>query len=337
MSETKVSFDLEQLEGVGGTFAKKLKELGYHNIAVLAYAGSAEVATKLGKPQDFAEELILKAYKFVKENKVLEKEIITTKEKLEQEKDQDKLTTGTKNINKLLGGGIQTGAITEFVAEAASGKSQLCFQLAVLATQPKSKGGLEGNVLYIDTEHTYKAQRIEQIIKERGLDYDIMDKIYLRKPEASVFLELFIKDIHRLIEEYNIKLVIVDSFSNLHRQEFLGREHLADRQHKFSQMINTLWKASRQGVAVVITNQVLQNPSGNAYANPNIAVGGTVIGHGTTHRIYLRKAGQGYVAKIIDSPELPAEETSYKITPKGVEDYNPKTKVIGSEEPKEEE
>jgi DNA repair protein RadA len=328
----EVSFALQNLEGVGGGIEKKLIELGYYDITTLVMASSAEVATKLNKPQHFAEDLIIKANNYIRENKVLEREIITSTEYANIERTRERLTTGSKNLDKLLGGGIETKSVTEFVAEAAHGKSQLCFQLAVMATLPKEKGGLNGNVLYIDTEQTYSAQRVEQIITERKLDPSITDKIYLRRPQASVFLELFVQDIFRIIKEYNIKLVIIDSISNLHRQEFLGREHLADRQHKFSKMISTLVRAASLGVAVVISNQVLQNPNGATYGNPNIAVGGSVIGHGTTHRIFLSKKQGGSLAKVIDSPRLPPEEATFKITPKGIEDYNPKTKTVGTPE-----
>lgn len=339
MSEEKpVSLELSELDGVGDAISKKLIELGYHNIAVLASASSAIVATKLAKPQKFAEDLIIQAHNYIQVNKVLERGIISTKEQLEREKKTIRFSSGSKNIDKLLGDrkeqkyGVEVGAVTEFVAEAASGKSQICFQLAVMATLPKEQGGLGKNVLYIDTEQTYKATRVNQIVEERNLDPEILDKIFIRKPEAAVFLELIVKDLFKLIDNYDIGLVIVDSFSNLHRQEFLGREHLAERQHKFSQMLSTLVKVAQQGIAVVVTNQVLQNPNGNAFMNPNIAVGGTVVGHGTTHRIFLTKKGVTnvyYNAKVVDSPSLPPEETTYKITPKGVEDYNAKTKTIG--------
>lgn len=323
----EVPLELELIKGLGDVSIPKLNALGIFNIVDLAVAASADIAVALGKSQDFAVDLVIRAHDYVIQNNVFKKELMTTRERLELERTRKQLVTGVKDFDLMLGGGIQTRAITEFYGEYGSGKSQICFTLSVLATLPEEQGGLNGNTLYIDVEGTYSATRINQIIEARKLDSNILDKIYCERPESSALLEFMVKQLPKLIVDNNIKLVVIDSIIVLHRQEFVGRENLARRQQHLGVMMNKLLKvAESYNLAVVISNQIAANPAANPMYGQETehAAGGNVIAHASSHRIKLHKLSGRIKAKVIDSPNLSNSECLFTVNEKGIDNYNKK-------------
>ena len=178
---------------------------------------------------------------------------------MERRKNLLRCTTGSSKLDSFLKGGIESQAMTEFAGEFGSGKSQLCYTLCVTANMPVDKSGLGGNVIFIDTENTFRAESIHQIAETRGVNepQDILRKIYICKIYNSNHLEVIIQNLGKSIQDYNAKLVIVDSIIALHRAEFAGRETLADRQQRLNIMLHKLTRlAEVYNIAVVITNQV---------------------------------------------------------------------------------
>lgn len=322
-----VRTDLEVLDGVGKGTVEKLNSIGIFDIADLAVAGSADVATAIGKPQEYCDNLVRTAGKHCFENNLIKKDFYKASELAELEENQRKMHTGSKNLDNLLEGGIAIGEITEFYAGFGSGKTQLCFTLATIASKSISEGGLGGNTLYIDTENTFSGKRVKEIIRERGFDPNTIDTIFVKKPKTASYLELMVKDLSRIVKEYDIKLIILDSLTALHRQEFTGREHLADRQHKLAHIMSKLNNISTEkDVAIVVTNQILQNPGAGSFSDPNVAAGGTVISHATTHRFKLFPSSGGIKIQVKDSPRLKPSECLIQITEKGIEDHKDKKK-----------
>jgi DNA repair protein RadA len=233
-------------------------------------------------------------------------------------------STGSKSLDELLLGGIETQAVTEFYGEFGSGKSQICHTLCAMAKQPINEGGLDGGVIYIDTEGTFRPERLQQIAESRGFVLlEVLKKVSVCKVYNSSHLELIIKDLGKYINEFNAKLVIIDSIISLHRAEFIGRGTLADRQQKLNSILHKLVRVAEIfNIAIVITNQVLSSPD-TFFGDPTKAAGGNVIGHTSTYRIYLRKSGENRIAKMIDSPYHPYSDI--RITVKGIDDLEDST------------
>ncbi len=321
---SNVSFELDQMKGLGEVSAAKLNTLGIYNIKDLAVAGSADIATILGKSQDWASELVLAAHRFLRDNDVIKKDFLTAREYGVLEKTRKKIRTGVDSLDEMLGGGIETRCVTEFYGKFSSGKSQICFTLSVLATLPEDQGGLDGNTLYMDVEGTFSTIRLEEIIKERGLDPDIVDKIIRVRPDSAAMLEYVTKELSRIVEESNIKLIVVDSIIMLHRQEFMGRGNLSPRQQKLSAIMNKLLKiAETYNIAVVITNQISSDPGANPLYGEEVdhATGGNVIAHASSHRIRLEKFGKKIKAKMIDSPRLSNSECLFMLNERGIDKF----------------
>ena len=177
-------------------------------------------------------ELVMKAKRALIDSGLLAKEFSTAEAILERRKNLLRCTTGSSKLDSFLKRGIESQAMTEFAGEFGSGKSQLCYTLCVTANMPVDKSGLGGNVIFIDTENTFRAERIHQIAETRGVNepQDILRKIYVCEIYNSNHLELIIQNLGKSIQDYNARLVIVDSIIALHRAEFAGRETLADRQ-----------------------------------------------------------------------------------------------------------
>ncbi len=307
---------IEDLPGIGPTTAEKLREAGYTTVESIAVASPAELAEVAGLGEGTAIKIINAA------REALEMGWMSAKELMERRKDVGRITTGSQALDELIGGGVETQAITEFYGKFGSGKTQICHQLAVNVQLPLEKGGLDGNALYIDTENTFRPERIIQMAKHVGLDPEqALEHIYVARAYNSDHQMLLAEKAREIIEEKNIKLIIVDSLTAHFRAEYVGRGALAERQQKLNRHIHTLQKlADTYNVAVVVTNQVMAKPD-MFFGDPTEPVGGHVLGHAATYRIYIKKSkGDKRVARLVDSPHLPEGEAIFRITMNGIED-----------------
>jgi DNA repair protein RadA len=309
--------DIKDLPGVGATIASKLKGAGYQDVISLATANHMVVAEvcEIGEPT--ARKIISEAREAAKMN------FLSGVEFEEKRKAVQRISTGSQAFDILLGGGVETQSITECYGEFGSGKSQVAFQLAVNVQLPKDKGGLEGHAVWIDTEGTFRPARIEQIARVKGLDpKEALNNIKIGRAYSSDHQILLVDKVPELInKDPKIKLVVVDSMMALFRAEYVGRGTLADRQQKVNVILHTLQRlADRFNIAVYITNQVMARPD-MMFGDPTAPVGGHIIGHVATYRIYLRKGKKGIrVARLVDSPSLPEGEATFQIGADGVTD-----------------
>lgn len=322
-STTPVVIDLEiqDIEGVGPTTARKLREAGIVSVMDLAVASADELAVDLNSSKETAATFIMAAQRLLRESNILEKEFVTAESALEKRKSLMRCSTGSRALDELLLGGIETQAVTEFYGEFGSGKSQVCHTLSAIATQPVEAGGLNGNVIYIDTEGTFRPERLNQIARTRELDPShVLKNVAVCKVYNSSHLELIIKDLGKYVNDFNAKLVIIDSIISLHRAEFSGRGTLADRQQRLNNLLHKVIRlAEIFNIAVVITNQVQSSPD-TFFGDPTKAAGGNVLGHASTYRIYLRKSGENRTARMIDSPYHPYSDTKFTLNEKGTDD-----------------
>jgi len=308
---------LETIEGVGDATASKLRRAGFTTVEAVAVTPLREIMFKTGLGYENVLKITQEARKLVHIG------FTTAKELWERRKGMLRCSMGSQRLNELLGGGIETQAMTEMIGEYGVGKTQLCLMLSVTAQLPKSQKGFEGNVVYIDTEGTFSPERVYNIASAMGLDPEqTLNNIILCRVYNSDHQCLIIDHLFKKCPEENVKLVIVDSMVSHFRGEYLGRESLAERQQLLNQYLHKLLRlAEAYNLAVVITNQVLANPVQVYGGNPNRPAGGHIMAHACTHRIYITRGKKGTrKARVIDSPYLPESEASFLITAKGIED-----------------
>lgn len=324
---------LEDIPGVQPHLISKLKEAGIQSVLDLAVSVPQELAaggegTIISADTEVISELVLKAKKALIDSGALVKEFSTADQVLERRKSLVRFTTGSKNLDDFLEGGVESQAITELAGEFGSGKSQICHALCITAA--KGTRGQINSIIFVDTENTFRPERIHQIAEARGLDSEeIMKKVFVCKIVNSAQLEALIRNLGKSIEEYKAKLVIVDSIISLHRAEYSGRETLAERQQRLNVMLHKLIRlAEIYNIAVVLTNQVQSSPD-NTYSLR--ATGGNIMGHACTYRIFLRKMGRDRMAIMVDSPHHAYGQVKFTITEKGVENSEAKVAIEGSE------
>ncbi|MCX8153356.1 MAG: DNA repair and recombination protein RadA [Candidatus Bathyarchaeota archaeon] len=309
---------IEDLPGVGPATAQKLRDLGYHTVESLAMATARELEPiGVGEKKAFA---MIEAAR-----SAIGVSFVRADELLKMRQNVLRLTTGSKALDRILDGGLETQTITEFYGEYGSGKSQICHQLCVNVQLPPERGGLNGGALYMDTENTFRLERIVQMAKHLGLDPEqVVKNIIYAEAYTSDHQMFLLENADEVIKANNIKLIIIDSLTAHFRSEYIGREMLASRQQKLNKHMHKLLGLARAFNAVaVVTNQVMAKPDvffGDAIS----PIGGHIVGHTSHTRIYLRRASRGPVriARLVSSPYLPEGEEIFKVTENGIEDVS---------------
>ena len=228
------------------------------------------------------------------------------------------ITTGSKQLDTLLAGGVETGSITEIFGEFRTGKSQLCHTLAVTCQLPFDLGGGEGKCLFIDTEGTFRPVRLLAVANRFGLNgEEVLDNVaYARAYNSDHQLQL-LNEAAAMMTETRFSLLLVDSSTSLYRTDYAGRGELSARQTHLAKFMRQLQRlADEFGIAVVITNQVVAQVDGGGMFNPDPKkpIGGNIIAHASTTRLYLKKGkGDTRICKIYDSPCLPESECMFAI------------------------
>lgn len=308
--------DVTDLPGIGAQGAEKLFSAGYKTIESIAIASPLELKEIAGLGDGTAE----KAIKAARE--AMEMDYETADKLAEKRKLIGRITTGSKELDSLVGGGIETQSITEFYGKFASAKTQVCFQLAVNVQLPKEKGGLGGTCIWIDSENSFRPERIISMAKAKGLDPEkVLKNILVARAYNADHQTLLVEKAAELVKEKNARLVVVDSLTAQFRSEYIGRGMLADRQQKLNKHMRALAKlAEMNNVTVAVTNQVMQRPD-ILFGDPTAPIGGEIVAHASKTRLYLRKGKEEKrVAKLVDSPSLPDGEAVFLITENGLED-----------------
>jgi DNA repair protein RadA len=304
------------IKGVGKTAAEKIWDAQYFSLMDVAAASLGDFMERTGMTKSSAEKVISGARALVDIGKSrLASDML-------KEEDPSRLSTGSKMVDELLGGGYPLKLITEIFGENGTGKSQCCLTASVLATQPKKDGGLDGHVVYIDTEGTFKAHRVKEIAETRGLNWeDVLSKIHVLRPMTTSHQLLMMDEVRKIGAEVPVKLVVCDSLMGHFRAEFVGRGVLAERQQLISKHLAEIKSFITTNDAVgIITSQVSANP-GLLFGDPNQAIGGNVVGHAVAYRVKIRKGKNGTrVFRLIKAPDLPESEAVALLTEKGIQD-----------------
>ena len=308
--------ELEELEGVGPAIAEKLRASGYDSIESLAVATSGDLMEAAEIGMRVAMKVINSARDASKMGN--EKAI----DVLERRKHLGHISTSSQTLNKIIGGGVDTQGITEVYGEFGSGKSQIAHQLCVNVQLPPEQGGLGAKAVYIDTENTFRPERVSQMATAVGADLQqILDGIYVARAHTTDHQMLLAEKAAEIAKTDGVKLLVIDSLTALFRTEYCGRGALAERQQKLGRHIAELHKlAELNDVAVFVTNQVQSRPD-VFFGDPTRPVGGHVLAHAVTARVYLRKSkANTRTAHLVDHPGLPPESATFQIAEAGIRD-----------------
>jgi len=310
---------IAKLEGNGitATDIKKLKESGYHTVESIAMATKRALLTIKGISEAKADKLVTEASKLVPMGFTTATEFNAARSQIVQ------ISTGSKAVDAILDGGIETGSITELWGEFRTGKTQLCHQLCVTCQLPFEQGGGEGKALFIDTEGTFRPERCVAIAERYDLSgTDVLDNIAYARAFNSEHQMKLLLDAAQMMSENRFALIVIDSATALYRTDYTGRGELADRQQHMGLFLRQLSRLAEEfGVAIVITNQVVASPDGMFSADAKKPVGGNVMAHASTTRLKFRKGkAEQRVVQVYDSPNLPEAEATFVIDPNGIQD-----------------
>jgi len=305
--------NLQELSGIGETTSKKLDDNGYESFLKIAVASPTEISNLCGISEVKARVAIREARDKLKMGFEVAREYAKKRDKVK------KIGIGSDSFDEMLGGGFDSGSIIEVYGKTASGKTQLSHLMTVraLMDSPDSKS------IFIDSENTFRADRIKDFSEALSLDYeDIMNRIYVARSYTVEHQMLLVDELEKLLQKDNsYRLLVIDSLTSHFRAAYSGRGELAPRQQMLNKHLHQLLKiADIYNLVVILTNQVSSNP-GIVYGNPEMPIGGNILSHSVTSIIYLRpgKAGS-IVAKLVDSPSLPPTEANYFITKEGFKD-----------------
>lgn len=308
--------EIADLPGIGEKTAEKMREAGYTDPMAIAAASAGELSAACGIGGDTANKIIAGA------REKLQMGFETASSVLKKRADIGKITTGSKTLDEMLGGGVETRAILEAHGAFGSSKTQLGFQLAVTVQLPPEKGGLSGKALFIDTEGTFRPQRIMDMAEGMGLDpKKALDNVLFARAYNSDHQVILVEKAEDIIKKEGVRLLIVDSLTSAFRSDYTGRGTLANRQQKLNRHLHKLQRlADVYNLAIYVTNQVMARPD-IMFGDPTTPIGGHILGHQATFRLYLRKSkAEKRIAKLIDSPSLPESETVFKVTKEGIRD-----------------
>jgi DNA repair protein RAD51 len=271
-----------------------LKSAGLHTVEAVAFTPKKQLLAIKGFSEIKVEKLLAEASKLVPMGFVAATEIHR------QRGDLIMIGTGSKALDELLGtltciiliekgGGIETGAITELFGEFRTGKTQLCHTLAVMCQLPLDMGGGEGKCLYIDTEGTFRPERLLAVAERFGVGGDeVLENVHCARAYNSDHQLKLLSDAAGMMAEMRYSLLIVDSATALYRTDYSGRGELSARQMHLAQFLRALARlADEFGVAVVITNQVVAQVDGGAAMfnpDPKKPIGGNIMAHASTTR-----------------------------------------------------
>lgn len=309
--------NIEDLPGVGPATAAKLREAGYTDVMTIAVASPKELNDVAEIGESTGAKMILQARQCANIG-----HFETGSDVLERREQVGRITTGSKTFDDLIGGGFESQAITELFGEFGSSKTQIAHQLCVNAQLPKEKGGLESHAFFIDTENTFRPERIVQMAESLELNPDeVLENIHVARAYNSSHQMLLVEKVLELSKEIPAHLLVVDSLTAHFRAEYVGRGALADRQQKLNKHLHSLlrWGDLFNG-AVCVTNQVSAKPD-TFFGDPTRPIGGHIVGHTATFRLYLRKSkGPKRIARLIDSPHLPEGEAVFTVNDIGIRD-----------------
>jgi len=310
--------ELSKVKGINSRQIKLLAEHGISSAEALAMSSINMVSDIRGLGDKTAQKLIWNAREALQMTEFVPA--------VEIDEDVEMFTTGSKELDRILGGGFQSGKLTEVYGPFKSGKTNLAHTIAVTVQLPKKQGGLEGATIYIDTENTFSRSKIARIAQRFGLPpEEVLTKIFHARIYSSDHQDQMILKAETLCKTRNVRLIVLDSLMALLRAEYVGIGMLARRQAVLNNMIHALSRiAETYNVAVLLTNQVATKMMGMFSSDD--AIGGNIVAHGCHFRVMFKTKGFSANSSlkrrgvIVDAPDLPPEECEFFITNAGIAD-----------------
>ena len=338
-AEEKALMGVEKLEGLGAVTAKALENAGIKYVVDLVVRDSVELSELTSLSRADCDKIAQQAREIWNESGAVKESFIGARELLAYRTDKlERFSTSCPELDRWFKGGIETEAITEFYGEFGSGKTQMCHTLAVNVQRPVEDGGLNAEVIWIDTENTFRPRRIIQIAMGKGYAKteeeakNFLDRITIARAHTSAHQEQILKYLSSHLTEESAKrqpddpkprLIVVDSIGALFRNEYTGRGHLADRQQRLGRFMRMLTRiAETWKMAAVITNQVVSNPDGGPFGVPDKPMGGNAVGHVSMYRVRMGKGSKNKaILTMMDSPSHPSNwQCVVTRTESGIED-----------------
>lgn len=316
----EIDYGVDQLEGVGAVTKKKLESFGITSIIDICVRGSKEVSEIAGVDKHKADSWVFGCQKILEEKGLIRKSDMSTKELMQYQDSLPAIQTKANGVDELLGGGVKPEATYEVYGEFGSGKTQFCNSLTVESIKDNN------NVVWVDCEDTFKPRRIMEILVARGhaedseQAEDYLDHIsYFYCPNTEQLMGTT-NNLSKIMMEKQPKLVIIDGAIGQFREEYLGRGTLSERQNQIARLMTHLKNISYYFRCVVVfTNQVQSDPA-IMFGDPVKPIGGNVVGHASTYRIYFKKSGKKRIARMVDSPEHAQADAEFVLTNVGITD-----------------
>lgn len=308
---------VEDLPGVGPATADKLIDAGFDDMMSIAVSSPQTLVEVAEIGESTAKKIIVAARKLANIGGFETGDVI-----MERRKGVSKLTTGSRAFDDLMGGGLESTSIVELYGEFGSGKTQITHQLCVNVFRTEEEGGLNGHTIFIDTENTFRPERIIQMSMAYDLDpNEVLKTIHVARAFNSHHQMLLADKAKEIGKQFPVRLLVVDSLTSHFRAEYIGRGALAERQQKLNKHLHSIHSFGELNNAVVaVTNQVAAKPDA-FFGDPTRAIGGHVLGHKSTFRVYLRKSkGNRRIARLVDSPNLPEGEAVITVSEDGIRD-----------------
>jgi DNA repair protein RadA len=318
VEEKQIDLTVDQLDGVGAVTKKKLESFGIKSIVDICVRGAKEVQEITGVDKGKANSWVFNSQKILEENNFIRKSDMSVTELMAYQDNQERITTKCTEVDELFSGGLTPESVYEVYGEFGCGKTQFCLSLTA---EVIAKGE---NVIWIDCEDTFRPRRLGEILVARELctEEEVMDKLdnikYFYTPNSEQLMGT-VDSLSDMMMELKPKLVILDGSIGQFREEYLGRGTLAERQNQLARLMTHLKNISFYFRCVVIfTNQVQSDPS-VMFGDPVKPIGGNIVAHASTYRIYFKKSGKKRIARMVDSPEHEQKDASYILTVKGID------------------
>ena len=315
----QIDLSVGQLEGVGAVTTKKLESFGINNIIDICVRGGKEVSEITGVDKSKANSWVFNSQKILEENNIIRKTDMSIMELLAYQESQPRLASKCNEVDELFSGGLVSEAVYEVYGEFGCGKTQLCLSLAAEALANNE------HVVWIDCEDTFKPRRLREIMLARELatEDNVNSKLenvnYFYTPNTEQLLGT-VDSLSKIMLQVRPRIVILDGAIGQFREEYLGRGTLSERQNQIARLMTHIKNISFYFRCVVLfTNQVQSDPS-VMFGDPIKPIGGNIVAHASTYRVYLKKSGKKRIARMVDSPEHEQKDASYQLTVKGIED-----------------
>jgi len=316
--EEELDLSVDQLEGVGAVTKKKLEAFGVKNIVDICVRGGKELQQITGVDKEKTNNWVFQCQKILEDRGLVRKSDMSVNELMKYQQNYPRLATKCAEVDDLFGGGVIPEAVYEVYGEFGSGKTQFCLSLTAEALAK------DMNVIWLDCEDTFRPTRLKEILLSRELvtEEDIESKLnlmrYFHTPNSEQLMGT-VNSLSEMMWETKPRLLILDGAIGQFREEYLGRGTLAERQNQLARLMTHIKNISYFfRCTVIFTNQVQSDPA-IMFGDPIKPIGGNIVGHASTYRVYFKKSGKKRLARMIDSPEHAMKDASYCLNQKGID------------------